>query len=215
MFTQNFWQFLMGILAENYLYFLLLLPVSFVFAMLFALNESKKRQVKYFSEFDVMTGVYNRRAGLEKIEKMLTSAKSDCINSICFIDINGLKEVNDTLGHDAGDALIKSVVEGIKRNTRAGDFIARLGGDEFLIIFEGIGVDQAEEVWGRITQYFEQINETKHQRYLVSVSHGIESFDCGMQRQIDRVINIADEKMYREKVQMKKTLQVIRPVPSN
>ncbi len=214
-FTQNFWQFLMGILAENYLYFLLLLPVSFVFAMLFALNESKKRQVKYFSEFDVMTGVYNRRAGLEKIEKMLTSAKSDCINSICFIDINGLKEVNDTLGHDAGDALIKSVVEGIKRNTRAGDFIARLGGDEFLIIFEGIGVDQAEEVWGRITQYFEQINETKHQRYLVSVSHGIESFDCGMQRQIDRVINIADEKMYREKVQMKKTLQVIRPVPSN
>ena len=213
-FTQNFWQLLIGILAENYLFYLLLLPVSFVIAVLFALNESKKRQVKYFSEFDTMTGVYNRRAGLEKIEKMLSSAKGDCINCICFIDINGLKEVNDTLGHDAGDALIKSVVEGIKRNTRAGDFIARLGGDEFLIIFEGIGIDQAEEIWSRITQYFEQINETEHQRYLVSVSHGIEEFDCGMQRQIDRVINIADEKMYREKVQIKKTLQVIRPTPS-
>ncbi|MEN6418672.1 MAG: sensor domain-containing diguanylate cyclase [Clostridiaceae bacterium] len=213
-FTQNLWQFLTGILAENYPYYLLLLPVSFIIAVLFALNESKKRQVKYFSEFDAMTGVYNRRAGLEKIEKMLTSAKGDCVNSICFIDINGLKEVNDTLGHDAGDALIKSVVEGIQRSTRAGDFIARLGGDEFLIIFEGIGVDQAEEIWSRIRQYFEQINETEHLRYLVSVSHGIESFDCGMQRQIDRVINIADEKMYREKVQMKKTLQVIRPAPS-
>ena len=123
-------------------------------------------------------------------------------------------QLHYTLDRDAGDALIKSVVEGIQRSTRAGDFIARLGGDEFLIIFEGIGVDQAEEIWSRIRQYFEQINETEHLRYLVSVSHGIESFDCGMQRQIDRVINIADEKMYREKVQMKKTLQVIRPAPS-
>ncbi len=215
LFTQSFWQFLLGVFTENYQYYLLLLPVAFAIAILAALNESKKRQVKYFSEFDAMTGVYNRRAGLEKIEKLLASSKSCSTNCICFIDINGLKEVNDTLGHEAGDALIKTVVDGIKRNTRESDFIARLGGDEFLIIFEGLAIDQAEEVWSRITQYFSKINETGANRYLVSVSHGIEEFDCGMQRQIDRVINIADEKMYREKIQIKKTLKVIRPEPTH
>jgi diguanylate cyclase (GGDEF)-like protein len=215
LFTQSFWQFLLGVFAENYQYYLLLLPIAFAIAFLAALNESEKRQVKYFSEFDAMTGVYNRRAGLEKIEKLLASSKSCSTNCICFIDINGLKEVNDTLGHEAGDALIKTVVDGIKRNTRESDFIARLGGDEFLIIFEGLAIDQAEEVWSRITQYFSKINETGANRYLVSVSHGIEEFDCGMQRQIDRVINIADEKMYREKIQIKKTLKVIRPEPTH
>lgn len=214
LFTQSFWQFLLGVFAENYQYYLLLLPVAFAIAILAALNESKRRQVKYFSEFDAMTGVYNRRAGLEKIEKLLASSKVCSTNCICFIDINGLKEVNDTLGHEAGDALIKAVVNGIKRNTRESDFIARLGGDEFLIIFEGLDIDQAEEVWSRVTQYFAKINETGSNRYLVSVSHGIEEFDCGMQRQIDRVINIADEKMYREKIQIKKTLKVIRPETS-
>jgi diguanylate cyclase (GGDEF)-like protein len=214
LFTQSFWQFLLGVFADNYPYYLLLLPIALAIAFLVALNESEQRQVKYFSEFDAMTGVYNRRAGLEKIEKLLASSKSCSTNCICFIDINGLKEVNDTLGHEAGDALIKTVVEGIKRNTRESDFISRLGGDEFLIIFEGLAIDQAEEVWSRITQYFSKINETGAYRYLVSVSHGIEEFDCGMQRQIDRVINIADEKMYREKIQIKKTLKVIRPKPS-
>lgn len=215
LFTQSFLQFLLGVFADNYQYYLLLLPIAFAIAFLAALNESEKRQVKYFSEFDAMTGVYNRRAGLEKIEKLLASSKSCTTNCICFIDINGLKEVNDTLGHEAGDALIKTVVDGIKRNTRESDFIARLGGDEFLIIFEGLDIDQAEEVWSRITQYFSKINETGANRYLVSVSHGIEEFDCGMQRQIDRVINIADEKMYREKIQIKKTLKVIRPEPTH
>lgn len=214
-FTQTFHQFLLDNLGKSGLFYLIILPVAFTIAILEALNENKKRKVKYFSEFDAMTGVYNRRAGLEKIEKLMSSSRGGCTkSSVCFIDINGLKEVNDTLGHDAGDALIKTIVEVIKKHTRENDIIARLGGDEFLIIFEGIDAGQAEEIWNRVTRAFAQINETENRAYLVSVSHGIEAFDCGIQRRIDHVISLADEKMYREKILIKKTLRVIRNAPS-
>ena len=215
-FTQTFRQFLLDNLVGNGLFYLLILPIAFAIAVLQALNENKKRKVTYFSEFDTMTGVYNRRAGLEKIEKLMSISKSSCEKScVCFIDINGLKEVNDTLGHDAGDMLIKTIVDVIKNHTRESDIIARLGGDEFLIIFEGINAERAEEIWSRILQAFQQINETEGRPYVVSASHGIEAFDCGIQRRIDHVINLADEKMYREKAFIKKTLQVIRSVSAD
>ena len=81
-----------------------------------------------------------------------------------FIDINGLKEVNDYLGHEAGDELILSIVDIIKANIRDTDFVARLGGDEFLIIFNNTDEIGAENVWMRIHQGYERINENRGQK---------------------------------------------------
>ena len=158
-----------------------------------------------------MTGVYNRRAGFEKLSQLYKSSKSkNSTISVCFIDINGLKEVNDALGHEAGDELILSVIAGIKNNIRNNDFVARLGGDEFLIVFEGMDESKAEEIWSRIIKEYNEINDMQGRKYIISVSHGIEVFRSNSNQFIDEIINNADEKMYNEKRIIKKDLKVLR-----
>ena len=92
------------------------------------------------------------------------------------------------------------------------DFVARLGGDEFLIIFEGLDENQSEEIWTRIVDNYNNVNETGSRKYLISVSHGIESFRCDSNQYIDAIVNRADEKMYSEKRQIKKDLKVLRNI---
>lgn len=158
-----------------------------------------------------MTCIYNRRAGLEKLSDIYKNIERHFgVVSICFIDINGLKNVNDVLGHDAGDELIVTVVNGARQNIRKNDFIARLGGDEFLIIFEGQDERQSEQIWERIANEYNRINETENRAYIISVSHGIETFRCGTQLEIDTIVNRADNKMYNEKREIKKTLKVLK-----
>jgi diguanylate cyclase (GGDEF)-like protein len=88
--------------------------------------------------------------------------------------------------------------------------MSRLGGDEFLVVFEGIDVAEAEEVWGRIVGEYNHINETENRKYLISVSHGIEQIWQQSNHYIDEVVNRADEKMYEEKKKIKKEVKIIR-----
>lgn len=191
-------------------YFLIFTLALFLGALL-TINKMKNDEIKYFSEYDGMTGIFNRRTGFEKLAQLYKSTeKNKSEISVCFIDINGLKDVNDYLGHDVGDELILTITKGIQNKIRVNDFVARLGGDEFLIIFEGLDETGAEAVWQRIVAEFEQINETENRRYVISASHGIETFGGGSNEYIDTIINQADEKMYREKKVIKKDLKIIR-----
>jgi diguanylate cyclase (GGDEF)-like protein len=197
---------------EKYFY---IYVVAFIFAILIALiyvmNKSEKEHYRYFSEYDSMTGVYNRRAGFEKIGTIFEKHSKDNLkSSLCFTDINGLKEVNDNLGHEAGDELIRSVVKVIKDNISEKDFIARLGGDEFLIIFVDSDLDETEMIWYKIVSEFDRINHQEGRRYLISVSHGVEEIEYSAKNYIDIVINKADEKMYEEKRKIKKGLKIIK-----
>jgi diguanylate cyclase (GGDEF)-like protein len=128
--------------------------------------------------------------------------------SLCFIDINGLKEVNDTLGHKFGDELIVSVVEGIRQEIREEDFIIRLGGDEFLIVFKGIGRDMSEKVWERINQRYQVINSHEERPYVISASHGIAEYDSDEKSEVDLLIKYADDEMYSEKKYIKEELKI-------
>ena len=204
-FFESFWQ----LVQSNYYIYLLILGISLIISRLLFINKIENDKVKYFSEYDEMTGVYNRRAGFEKLSQA-NNNKNNCTVSICFVDINGLKEVNDSFGHDAGDELIKTVVFGIKENIRNDDFITRLGGDEFLIVFSGITKDEAEVIWNRIQKYYDEVNKKNDKKYVVSASHGIETFFCNSQKRIDDIINDADEKMYIEKKEIKKNLSIIK-----
>lgn len=209
LFTNSLLESLSIVIKNNYFAYALILLTSLLLAVLTVANRIEKDKVKYFSEFDTMTGVYNRRAGFEKLSHLYKNAgKKSCQISICFIDINGLKDVNDFFGHDSGDELIISVITGIKKSIREKDFVARLGGDEFLIIFEELDQDKAELIWDRILG--EYINDTEDRDYIISVSHGIETFKCDSEENIDKVINLADEKMYQEKRRIKQNLKIIR-----
>jgi len=209
--TGNLFDAVLLVLKNNLIAYFLILMLSLFLGALLTVNKVKNDEIKHFSEYDAMTGVYNRRTGFEKLTQLYkNSEKNNGENSVCFIDINGLKDVNDYLGHDVGDELIVTITNSIKDKIRENDFVARLGGDEFLIIFEGLDENGAEAVWQRIVADFEAINETEKRRYLISASHGIESFSGTSNEYIDTIINHADEKMYREKKIIKKNLKIIR-----
>ena len=156
----------------------------------------------YFNEliYDSLTKVYNRRSGLAKLARMFTyDERRKVIISLCFIDINGLKQVNDVLGHKSGDELIVSAVDVIKNIIRDYDFVIRLGGDEFLIVFNGITAETAETIWDRIVAAYDKINQEENRPYLISISHGIVEYDNKQKSELDNLIKEADEKMYLEK----------------
>ena len=126
--------------------------------------------------------------------------KKDII--ICFIDINGLKEINDMLGHEQGDDLILNSVKIIKENIRENDLLIRLGGDEFLICFVNIDIDRVETTWLRILDKIELVNE-EDKPYIISLSHGIAEIKKSDRTMLDEVIKNADIKMYEEKRSIK------------
>lgn len=186
-----------------------------ILATSIALVVTKERRtfnkIKYFSEFDTLTQSYNRRAGIARLANLalIESPKGNKI-SLCYIDINGLKLVNDNLGHQSGDELIVTVSSVVRGVIRESDFLIRLGGDEFLIVVRNADVQGAELVWQRISSKFNQINESEERDYIISVSHGIVEYERKDEHSIDELINIADEKMYEEKQEIKKDIQILR-----
>lgn len=213
-FSINFWERIQYLFGYHKIDFIFIIFIAIIFGVQLTLSKIKKDKIKYFSEYDTLTDVYNRRAVFERLSKLYKDVDGEKeVFSICFIDINGLKEVNDNLGHDAGDELILTIVGCIKKNTRDTDLIARLGGDEFLIIFNNMEAVDAERVWMRISGEFDKINRSEDRKYVISASHGIEEFHIDSDVKIEEIINQADEKMYYEKRNMKNDIKVIREWP--
>ncbi len=130
----------------------------------------------------------------------LIRQKNDII--ICFIDINGLKEINDVLGHEQGDALILNSVKIIKENIREEDLLIRLGGDEFLICFVNMDIDQVNKTWLRVLDKIKLANE-EDKPYIISLSHGIAEIKKSDRNMLDELIREADIMMYEEKRSIK------------
>lgn len=170
---------------------------------------------KYFNEmlYDQLTKTFNRRSGLAKLNKLFHhNNRRDTEISICFIDINGLKKVNDLLGHRYGDELIITAVDEIKKEIREEDFIIRMGGDEFLIVFIGINKEISETVWDRIYKRYQVINDNEERAYIISVSHGVAEYNNLEKSEVEILIKEADDKMYKEKRYLKeqKKIEVIK-----
>ena len=215
LFNDNVWAMALDVFVKNIYYFIMMGIIGIV-GFLVYVNRKTYSRIKYYSEFDPLTKTFNRRAGIAKLNELFPSDdRRQFLVSLCFIDINGLKEVNDTLGHKMGDELIITVADIIKRTIREQDFLVRLGGDEFLIVFNGIGIDMAEKIWERIIQEYNKINTTEDRAYLISVSHGVVDFDNKQKTHVDDLISAADEKMYHEKRIIKANLSVIKKHKKN
>ncbi len=160
--------------------------------------ENMNEQLTEYASFDMMTGVYNRRIGFDILGSKLRSFNtgSDQL-TICYIDINNLKVVNDTLGHGYGDDLIVTVSSSIKKNIKSSEVVCRLGGDEFLVIFPSSDITYAKEIMLKIEKalVLTQVNEEK--KYPISISKGFLSYDGEMD--LHTFVEAADQKMYAEK----------------
>jgi len=174
-------------------------------------SDEISEMTQYFNVmmYDQLTKVFSRRSGLSKLTRMLQyDDRRHFKISLCFTDINGLKEVNDILGHKFGDELIVSAVECIKQEIREDDFVIRMGGDEFLIVFSRITMEKAENIWDRINLRYKQINESENRPYIISLSHGIIEYDNFGKSELELLIKNADDKMYLEKKYLKDDLKL-------
>lgn len=115
-------------------------------------NRKKAEQyIEYQAFHDALTGLPNRSYFFKQLKKIFTEAQAGQKEfSLIFIDLDGFKQVNDTLGHKAGDELLIHVAERLKACVRKGDIVSRLGGDEFTIIFPQLNKPIVEKVAQRI-----------------------------------------------------------------
>ena len=103
--------------------------------------ERKKSDLhlNYLAQYDPLTGIPNRQFFNDQLTRATARARRDGRKvTLLFLDLDAFKVVNDTLGHDAGDRLLKEVADRIRRSVRTGDIVARLGGDEFAVMLEGL-----------------------------------------------------------------------------
>ena len=117
-----------------------------------ALDRSAAADELAFEGFDCVTGSLRRRVGLAAIQReMDRTARSDESLVVAFIDVDGLKAVNDELGHETGDELLRETVNAIKIRLRSYDVITRVGGDEFVCSLSGQDVAGATERFAQIS----------------------------------------------------------------
>jgi len=163
------------------------------------------------SEKDALTGLYNRGKGYERIINQFKGHhKMGLGYAICFVDVNGLKSVNDVFGHEAGDVLIKKTAEILKRYTREKDIICRFGGDEFVLGFSETDYQTSENIWACVIEGVALFNQNSQLPFIISLSHGIALSSEVATAEIDDLIQLADERMYREKKIIKENLTIIR-----
>lgn len=168
------------------------------------IKEAQKK-LQVYATMDILTGALNRRAGLVILEKQIQLCKRNNWDlTICYIDVDGLKEVNDTYGHQEGDDYILFITNVLKEIIRESDGLCRLGGDEFLLVLPECDLHKAEMVLKRIEKSLDNYNEIKVKPYKLSFSYGLVKYDFDEQPKIGRLIARADMEMYKHKNRKKK-----------
>ncbi len=125
--------------------------------------------------------------------------------TVCYIDINGLKEVNDLFGHSEGDELLITFCSIVTKILRKTDIFCRLGGDEFLILCPGISNRDFRNIWLRIIETSQDFNVKMLKPYNILFSHGVIELNYDdLSMPAEQIIALADKMMYFEKKLLKK-----------
>lgn len=148
---------------------------------------------------DELTGLHNRRGFFLLAEQQLKTAH--CMKVFCwviFIDLDGLKLINDTLGHDMGDALIVDAAQLLKQSFPNSDIVARLGGDEFIVFISSYFQD-ADSIQACLQANIANFNQQQNRSYELSMSIGIERYSPESNMSLEELIARSDELMYAHK----------------
>lgn len=155
--------------------------------------------ILHLSHTDDLTGVTNRRGFYLLAEPALRAARRDGLDcTLGFIDADGLKLVNDTLGHIAGDALLADLARVLRATLDESDILARMGGDEFCVLTTGSESDPVA-LKARMAAAIAKFNGSADRSYLVSASIGLVRVPFAVDRSLDEWMASADELMYAEK----------------
>ena len=170
-------------------------------------------QIAILAFQDALTGLPNRRLMMDRLGHALAASSRNRLHgALLFIDLDNFKTINDSLGHDKGDQLLKMVAERLLDSVREEDTVARIGGDEFVILQESLSImpeeaaNQAEIISEKILQILNQPYVLDRHEHHCSPSIGITLFS-GSKTSIEELLKQADLAMYQSKMAGRNTLR--------
>jgi diguanylate cyclase (GGDEF)-like protein/PAS domain S-box-containing protein len=170
-------------------------------------RKETERRIYELAYFDYLTGLPNRRFLIEELEHVLArSRRSEHCGALLYLDLDNFKLLNDTMGHDLGDMLLRQAAQRLRRTVRDSDQLARIGGDEFIVVLEGLGTAlsgasaEADRVVAKILAALDQPYQLGSLLFKSSASIGITLFD-GNGGNIETLLKQADLAMYRAKAE--------------
>jgi diguanylate cyclase (GGDEF)-like protein len=177
-----------------------------------ALRIASEDRISYLAHHDSLTGLPNRHTFDEQLNVMRQHARdAGCQLSLLFIDLDGFKNVNDTLGHEAGDELLRQIAQCLNANLQHGDFCARFGGDEFAVIHMAADAHRSAQTLAETIIAAISAGQTiaGHQVY-VGASVGISLFSGG-DNDVSALLKQADLAMYRAKAEGRGFYRIFEP----
>ncbi|WP_174184588.1 diguanylate cyclase domain-containing protein [Nocardia barduliensis] len=162
---------------------------------------ASRRQLEYQATHDSLTGLANRSLILSQLAAALASTEELLpVSTVLFIDLDGFKAINDTLGHAIGDTVLQIVAQRLQRALRGDDIVGRLGGDEFLVLLSGrtrrVDIDA---LVSRLRSTMAEPIIARGHRIEVNASIGVTELGVGDRRSPEAVLHDADLAMYRAK----------------
>lgn len=159
-----------------------------------------EEEIRTLAVTDQLTGLYNRRGFMTLSEQQLKIAeRTGSRLLLLFADLDGMKRINDNLGHLKGDEALMEVADILKKVFREADIVARVGGDEFAVLALGTSVEYPEILKDRLQQQIDLYNSREKRDYKLSLSIGIVDSDSASPVSIDDLMSRADERMYENK----------------
>jgi two-component system CheB/CheR fusion protein len=174
------------------------------FASLAVERRGLYKQLSFRAQYDSLTSLLNRASLYERLAGLIRGGGGGSGHgnslAIIYLDLDSFKEINDTLGHGAGDVVLKHVAHQIVSSVRRTDAVARIGGDEFVIVLPGVS-DRSEvmQVANTVARAIVEPVEVEERLLSVSASLGISMYPLdGMDT--DTLLKVADESMYKVKL---------------
>ena len=159
-----------------------------------------QEELRQLATVDELTGLANRRGFFALGEhELLVAARTRAAVALLFVDVDGLKRVNDQLGHAVGDVLLKEAAEVIRETIRASDLAGHLGGDEFCVLLMGDPELDPNRALERMRTTTALHNQRPGRDFLLSLSIGLSSIPPGRSVTLEELIDAADEGMYEDK----------------
>ena len=168
-------------------------------------RKEAEQKIQSLAFYDSLTNLPNRQMLLDRLRfSMLTSGRNKFYGAVIFVDLDHFKELNDSLGHDSGDALLIEVSKRMSDNVREVDMVSRFGGDEFVILLEHLDTDstislqKAAQVAHKVKMAISEPFLLNYLDYYLSASMGVCLFQ-GSEISADEIIRRADISMYQSK----------------
>ena len=183
-------------------------------------RKQAEARIEYLAYFDALTELPNRRLLLDRLEQNISRARRyGVFGGMLFLDLDRFKNINDSLGHPIGDALLKEVAKRMSEGLRAEDTVSRLGGDEFVMLLSDLGSDPvhaaalaqqlAEKIQARLANKYHILGHELH----ITPSIGVAMFptDDNPQETGNDILRYADTAMYRAKDDGRDTIRFFLP----